>query len=404
MPKTQTDYEQTYIYKICCLDPSINDVYIGHTTNFVQRKNQHKTICNDPSNKSYNRRVYGAIRYNGGWDNWTMLQIEEFSCKNRREAEAREHYWIEQTAATLNSNMPYAMCKENPQLYKKNWYEEKKDYILQKAKDNYEENKEQKLEYQKQYAEKNKEKILDYQKQYAEDNKEKLAEQKKVYRSLHKEEAAKLQKDWREANKEKLKEQKAQLIICECGSEYTLGNKNRHLQTKTHVKYENQLCGIIVDEDKISQEKEALLKERKEKAKEKQKEYREKNAEKIAEQKKIYNEKNKEKNQAQRKKYYEEHKDAIIEYQKEYENQNKEKVKAYKDEWYQKNKEKVLEKQSQLFTCECGAEVRFGSKAEHYASQKHLDNLLANTSHTSSQPPQSQTDPDEQIHHNSLSA
>jgi len=394
------DYSNVYFYKLCCKNINVNEIYVGSTTNFEQRKATHKRNCENETNQIY---VYSFMREHGGWNNWSMILIEILSFESKQEALSRERFWVETLKASLNCINPIT-TKEEKDKQKKEWYEEKKDYILQKAKDNYEENKEQKLEYQKQYAEKNKEKIVDYQKQYAEDNKEKLAEQKKVYRSLHKEEAAKLQKDWREANKEKLKEQKAQLIICECGSEYTLGNKNRHLQTKTHLKYENQLCGIIVDEDKISQEKEALLKERKEKAKEKQKEYREKNAEKIAEQKKIYNEKNKEKNQAQRKKYYEEHKDAIIEYQKEYENQNKEKVKAYKDEWYQKNKEKVLEKQSQLFTCECGAEVRFGSKAEHYASQKHLDNLLANTSHTSSQPPQSQTDPDEQIHHNSLSA
>lgn len=48
------------------------------------------------------------------------------------------------------------MCKEEPVAYKHNWYEEKKDYILHKAKENYEENKEQKLEYQKHYAEVNK--------------------------------------------------------------------------------------------------------------------------------------------------------------------------------------------------------------------------------------------------------
>ena len=53
------------------------------------------------------------------------------------------------------------MCKEEPQLYKQCWYEEKKDYILQKAKEHYEENKEQKIEYQKQYAKENSEIICE---------------------------------------------------------------------------------------------------------------------------------------------------------------------------------------------------------------------------------------------------
>lgn len=48
------------------------------------------------------------------------------------------------------------MCKEEPQIYKHCWYEEKKDYILEKAKQQYEENKENK-EYKKQISEKQKE-------------------------------------------------------------------------------------------------------------------------------------------------------------------------------------------------------------------------------------------------------
>ena len=38
MPKNEIDYSNTIIYKITCLDPNITDVYVGHTTNFVQRK------------------------------------------------------------------------------------------------------------------------------------------------------------------------------------------------------------------------------------------------------------------------------------------------------------------------------------------------------------------------------
>jgi glucosamine 6-phosphate synthetase-like amidotransferase/phosphosugar isomerase protein len=168
-----------------------------------------------------------------------MIQIEEHNCKNKREAEAIEHYWVEILGTKLNSNKPYAMCKEEPQLYKKCWYEEKKDYILEKSKQNYEENKEQKLEYQKQYAKENKEKIIDYQEDYREKNKTQLYEQKKIYRAEHKEEASEAHKAWRESNKEKIKEQKKQIIDCECGCKYTSGNKHRHLKTKVHKDFVN---------------------------------------------------------------------------------------------------------------------------------------------------------------------
>ena len=47
MPKTDIDYSNTIIYKITCNDVSVKEVYVGHTTNFVQRKHAHKQACNN---------------------------------------------------------------------------------------------------------------------------------------------------------------------------------------------------------------------------------------------------------------------------------------------------------------------------------------------------------------------
>lgn len=364
MPKNQIDYSKVYIYKICCKDISINDIYVGHTTNFEQRKNSHKRSC-ETLNK--NIRLYNFIRENGNWNNWTMIQIETFKCDNKREAEMRERYWIETLNAKLNCNMPIA-TKEEKDKQKQDWYEANKDEILEKSKQNYEENKEQKLEYQKQYAEEHKEEIAEKQKEYREKNKEKLSEQKKEYRELHKEKASKANKEWREANKEKLKNQNAEIINCECGNQYTFGNKHRHLQSKIHIDYQNQLCGIIEPIISEEEKKTILL--------QKQKEYREKNYEKIKEFKKKYNEENKEHIKEQTHSYYKEHKDEIKLKTKQYVEENKDKVKEYKDSWYQKNKEKILEKQKQTFVCECGSEVRCSGKAEHLKSNKHKNYVI----------------------------
>jgi hypothetical protein len=370
MPKNQIDYSHVCIYKICCKDISINDIYVGHTTNFEQRKNSHKRSC-ETLNK--NIRLYNFIRENGGWDNWSMIQIETYNCNNKREAEMKERYWIETLHSKLNCNMPIA-TKEEKQKQKQDWYEENKEEILEKAKENYEENKEQKLEYQKQYVQENKEKITEYQKQYAQENKEKLSEQKKEYRAEHKEEASKANKEWRETNKTKIQEQKKQVIDFECGNNYTFVNKHRHLQCKTHIDYQNQLCGIVKEQEPtISQE------EKTETIKQKQKEYREKNSEKIKNFKKEYNESHKEGIKEQTQKYYQEHKEEIKQKTKQYVEENKETVKEYKDEWYQKNKEKILAKQKETFTCECGSEVRCAGKAEHNRSIKHktyTENLI----------------------------
>jgi hypothetical protein len=361
MPKCQIDFSHTIIYKICCKDINIKDIYVGHTTNFTQRKMHHKTVSN---NESYNTKVYECIRANGGWDNWSMIQIEEYECTNKREAEMRERYWIETLQASLNCNNPIT-TKEEKKIQKKDWYEENKVVILEKAKENYEENKEVILEKVKEYASNNKEQIKSYQDEYTEKNKEKLAAQKKEYRENHKEESAKAQKEWREANKEKLKEKKLQIINCECGNQFIFGNKHRHLQTKIHIDYQNQLNGIIIEDNKMSEEDKIIIR------KQKQKEYREKNFEKIKEFKKQYNEKNKEKISEQCKKYYEENKEKKLEQNKKYIEENKEKIKQTHHEWYEKNKEKIFDRLKKSFVCDCGSEINYGGKSEHYKSVKH---------------------------------
>jgi hypothetical protein len=301
MPKITADYSQTIIYKFCCKDTNIKDVYIGHTTNFTQRKSAHKSGCYNEAGVQYNKLLYECIRDNGGWDNWSMIQIEQVECKNKREADAIEHKWIEGLAPSLNINKPYAMCTENPVTYKHDWYETNKPAILEKAKDNYEANKDEKLAYQKQYAGEHKEIIKDYQTEYRENNKEKLSADKKVYRENNKEKAAAAGKEWREKNKEQIKEKNSQAFTCaDCGGQYTLKNKNRHLTTKKHLGEEE----LEKTEEETHQEKDEQIV----KLRASQKAYREKNVEKIKEFKCNYNETNKEKISAKCKEYYEKNK------------------------------------------------------------------------------------------------
>ena len=64
MPKTQINYSSTIMYKICCKDTLITEIYIGHTTNFIQRKNQHKISCNNERTES----LFTAISFFFGLD------------------------------------------------------------------------------------------------------------------------------------------------------------------------------------------------------------------------------------------------------------------------------------------------------------------------------------------------
>jgi len=114
MPKTDIDYSNTIIYKITCKDPDIKDVYVGHTTNFVQRKHAHKQSCTNMKSSNYSCKLYEVIRNNGGWNNWTMEIVGFFNCKDHYEARIKEQEYFELLNATLNSIEPMPKPKQKP--------------------------------------------------------------------------------------------------------------------------------------------------------------------------------------------------------------------------------------------------------------------------------------------------
>ena len=110
------DYNKCIIYKLCCKDPIITDIYVGSTCNFTRRKYEHKSTCNNNKIRYYNAKVYQFIRENGNWNNWNMIQIEAYPCNDKREKETRERYWIEELNTKLNKNIPTRTSKEYQQL------------------------------------------------------------------------------------------------------------------------------------------------------------------------------------------------------------------------------------------------------------------------------------------------
>ena len=114
MPKTEIDYSNTIIYKITCKDAEIKDVYVGHTTNFVQRKHSHKQGCINPKSSNYDCKLYNTIREKGGWSNWKMEIINFFNCYDHYEARQKEQEYFVSLNATLNSIEPMPKPKEKP--------------------------------------------------------------------------------------------------------------------------------------------------------------------------------------------------------------------------------------------------------------------------------------------------
>jgi len=214
MPRQAMDYSKTIIYKIVCNDLEILETYIGHTTNIIKRRNNHKSNCNDENGKSYNLKIYQTIRANKGWDNWSVIQICEFPCNNQEEARAEERRHYEMLNASLNMINPCRGKKEYCEINKETIAEKSKEYhtanrdtILEKFREYYDVNKDTILERCKEYYDVNKDTILEKHKEYYEANKDKIAKRGKIK------------------------------YTCCCGSTIRKYDKAKHEKTQKHLNY-----------------------------------------------------------------------------------------------------------------------------------------------------------------------
>ena len=127
MPKLSIDYLNCCIYKIEHIE-NASLVYVGHTTNFKQRKQRHKSSCYNETDKSkHNRKVYQMIRTNGGWDMFRMIEIEKYPCNSKQEAEKREFEIMKKVNARTNTrilNTHIFLKNEDQKLIQKKKYEE----------------------------------------------------------------------------------------------------------------------------------------------------------------------------------------------------------------------------------------------------------------------------------------
>ena len=202
MPRTNIDYSNTIIYKLCCKDISITEIYVGHTTDMRRRKYCHKSDCENKNKKVYNLNVYQFIRDNGGWDNWDMVEVERYNAIDGYDASKRERYWIEELKATLNMIIPARNVKERYEL--------------------------------------NKEIIKEYKKEYCEINKEIIVEDKKKYYIENKQKLNEISKKYYDSNKETLNEKRKEKNECECGCIVCKIVLKRHLKSKKHINLMSQ--------------------------------------------------------------------------------------------------------------------------------------------------------------------
>jgi len=188
MPKKPIDFSKNIIYTI----RSGKSIYVGSTTNYVNRKNHHKNNIYNENRHEYNYKLYKKIRENKGI--WDMQPHSKYPCNDIVEQTIEEERIRILLKADLNSKCCGTGLNRN-ELGEK--------------------------EYDKQYYVKNKDKYLERNKQYYTNNKDKILEQNKHYKT---------------ENKDKLLERMNQKVTCECGCIVSRCNLPRHKRTKKHLK------------------------------------------------------------------------------------------------------------------------------------------------------------------------
>jgi hypothetical protein len=135
-------YNNSKIYKLVCNNTGL--IYYGSTIQPLhQRKCGHKKDYKKFLNKKCNYITSFKIIEGGNYD---IILVEEISCENREQLEAKERFYIDNNIC-VNKNIPARTIEEKRLLY-----------LLQK-KEHYDNNKEEMIERSKKYYEANKEKI-----------------------------------------------------------------------------------------------------------------------------------------------------------------------------------------------------------------------------------------------------
>ena len=180
----------------------MTDCYVGHTTDFTKRKNQHKTRCCNPHNPKHHYKLYQFIRDNGNWDNWEMVLIETRQCENNLEARRIERELTEQIKPSLNLIKPFVSD------------EERTNNIKQWRLDNIVAFKSKQKEYREEHAEEMKQDRKDNPSKYKEIDRKAYLNRPPTF----------------------FEQQKAK-INCECGGKTTQANKAVHYKTQKHQDY-----------------------------------------------------------------------------------------------------------------------------------------------------------------------
>lgn len=133
MPRKPIDFSNTIMYTI----RSKNSIYVGSTTDYVNRKSAHKRNVYNENRKEYNYKLYKTIRENNG--DWDMQPYSKYPCNDAVEQTIEEERIRQLLKADLNSqscgtglNRSVLGEEEYHKQYNTEYYTNNKDKILER--------------------------------------------------------------------------------------------------------------------------------------------------------------------------------------------------------------------------------------------------------------------------------
>lgn len=224
MPKKTIDFSKTVIYKI--QHKEIDDLlYVGSTTNFTQRKSEHKSNSTNSNAQIYNAKLYKTIRDNGGWDAFNMVILKPFPCQNFNEAHTEEDKVMREMKSSLNTKRAYVSPEERRE-YLKQYNYDNRDKRSEYGKEHYQLNKDDISERHKAWREENVDKI----KEHYELNKDYICQRQRESYQKNRDELCRKQRERRNRYLDKLLEK----FECPCGGRYSHEGRAKHFKTKIH--------------------------------------------------------------------------------------------------------------------------------------------------------------------------
>jgi hypothetical protein len=103
---TINKYAEAKIYKL--VNTVTNQEYVGcTTTTLTKRKTKHKCAARG----DYRRKLHAHLN-SVGWENVSIVLVEDYKCGNRDELNARVHYWVRLLKPALNTVVPTRTTKQ----------------------------------------------------------------------------------------------------------------------------------------------------------------------------------------------------------------------------------------------------------------------------------------------------